>query len=83
MPESFLHLSPTEQSQIYRALGPQLSRSPIVLEKDVWVCWVLQTLFTMPGRLPIKARRLLAITISTASSCFGWRKFDAIALLPR
>jgi hypothetical protein len=53
MPESFLHLEPEEQSQIYRALAPQLARSPVVLEKDVWVCWVLQTLFTMPGRLPM------------------------------
>lgn len=53
MPESFLHLDAQEQSQIYRALAPQLARSPVVLEKDVWVCWVLQTLFTMPGRLPM------------------------------
>ena len=53
MPESFLHLEAREQSQIYRALAPQLARSPIVLEKDVWVCWVLKTLFTMPGRLPM------------------------------
>jgi hypothetical protein len=53
MPESFLHLDAQEQSQIYRALAPQLARSPVVLEKDVWVCWMLQTLFTMPGRLPM------------------------------
>ena len=53
MSESFLHLEAQEQSRIYRALAPQLSRSPVVLEKDVWVCWVLQTLFTMPGRLPM------------------------------
>ena len=53
MPESFLHLKPQEQSQIYRALAPQLARTPVVLEKDVWVCWVLQTLFTMPDRLPM------------------------------
>jgi hypothetical protein len=53
MPESFLHLTPQEQSQIYRALAPQLVRSPGVLEKDVWVCWVLKTLFTMPDRLPM------------------------------
>ena len=53
MPESFLHIQAQEQSQIYRALAPQLARSPVVLEKDVWVCWVLQTLFTMPGRLPM------------------------------
>jgi len=53
MPESFLHLKAQEQSQIYRALAPQLARSPVVLEKDVWVCLVLQTLFTMPDRLPM------------------------------
>ncbi len=53
MPESFLHLKAQEQSQIYRALAPQLARSPVVLEKDVWVCWVLQALFTMPDRLPM------------------------------
>ncbi len=53
MPESFLHLESEEQSQIYRALAPQLARSPVVLEKDVWVCWVLQTFFTMPDRLPM------------------------------
>ena len=53
MSESFLHLEAREQSQIYRALAPQLARSPAVLEKDVWVCWVLKTLFTMPGRLPM------------------------------
>lgn len=53
MPESFLHLKAQEQSQIYRALAPQLARTPVVLEKDVWVCWVLQALFTMPDRLPM------------------------------
>lgn len=50
MPESFLHLKAQEQSQIYRALAPQLARSPVVLEKDVWVCWVLQALFTVSVR---------------------------------
>lgn len=53
MPESFLHLEAQEQSQIYRALAPRLARSPVVLEKDVWVCWVLQTLFNLPDRLPM------------------------------
>lgn len=53
MPESFLHLPAREQSQIYRALASQLDRAPSVLEKGVWVCWVLRTLFTMPDRLPM------------------------------
>lgn len=51
MPDSYLHLPSTEQSKILRGLGPKLSRTPATLEKDVWVCWVLQTLFTMPGHL--------------------------------
>jgi hypothetical protein len=53
VPESFLGLSPRERSQILRTLGPQLGRVSGVLEKDVWVCWVLQTLFDMPDRLPM------------------------------
>lgn len=53
MPESFLQLDSREQSQIYRALAPQMALSPQVLEKDMWVCWVLQALFNMPGRLPM------------------------------
>lgn len=53
MAERFLHLGIKEQAQIYQGLAPQLGRLPGVLEKDVWVCWVLQTLFTMPDRLPM------------------------------
>ena len=53
MSEIFLQLEAQEQSQIYRAFSAELSRSPAVLEKDVWVCWVLQTLFTMPASLPM------------------------------
>lgn len=53
MPDSFLHLPAEERSQILRALAPQMGRTAVVLEKDVWVCWVLQHLFTMPGRLPM------------------------------
>ena len=53
MPEPFLHLTAEEQSQIYRAPAPRLARSPVVLEKDVWVCWALQTLFALPDRPPM------------------------------
>lgn len=50
MPESFLELPQDEQSRIYRTLAERLGRRAIVLEKDVWVCWTLKTLFEMPGR---------------------------------
>lgn len=51
MSEEFLQLDAREQAEIYRALAPQLARSTAVLEKDVWVCWALKTIFSMPGRL--------------------------------
>ncbi len=53
MAEPFLQLEAEEQARIYQTLAPLLARSPAVLEKDVWVCWVLQSLFNMPGQLPM------------------------------
>lgn len=53
MSDVFLMLPAAERSQILRGLAPRMGRTAIVLEKDVWVCWVLQHLFTMPGRLPM------------------------------
>ncbi len=53
MAEAFLHLPLEERSQIYRTLGPEMGYAPEVLEKDVWVCWVLKTLFEMPDRPPM------------------------------
>jgi len=43
----------TAMTSILNGLTPELGRAAIVLEKDVWVCWVLQQLFQMPGRLPM------------------------------
>jgi len=49
--EQFLSLSLSDQSAILRAQAPVLDRVPEVLEKDVWVCWALQQLFSMPEQL--------------------------------
>lgn len=53
MPEAFLQLPPGEQAEILQTCAGKLGRRPEHLEKDVWVCWVLQGLFTMPCRLPM------------------------------
>lgn len=50
MPEHYLDLPREDQADILNALAPTLGRAPEVLEKDVWVCWVLEQLFTMPER---------------------------------
>jgi hypothetical protein len=51
--EAFLQLPPDEQANILQTSAGKLGRRAEHLEKDVWICWVLQALFTMPGRLPM------------------------------
>jgi hypothetical protein len=51
--ETFLELSPEEQADILQTTAAKLGRRAEHLEKDVWICWVLQGLFAMPGRLPM------------------------------
>ena len=53
MADHFLRLPLSEQAEVLNGLAPELGRKASVLEKDVWVCWVLQQLFQMPERLPM------------------------------
>lgn len=53
MAESFLLLSHDERAELLNAVAAKLGRTAAVLEKDVWVCWVLAELFKMPGALPM------------------------------
>jgi len=53
MPEQFIKLPGADQADILNSVAHGLQKAPSVLEKDVWVCWALEALFTMPGRLPM------------------------------
>ncbi len=53
MAEAFLQISPEEQAEILQTCAGNFGRRAEQLEKDVWICWVLQGLFTMPSRLPM------------------------------
>ena len=53
MSEIFLQLPPKDQITILNIHAPAIGKSPVVAEKDVWVCWALQNLFAMPNRLPM------------------------------
>ena len=53
MAEAFLQLSPEEQADILQTRATKLGWRAEHLEKDIWICWVLQGLFAMPGRLPM------------------------------
>ena len=51
--QAFLELAAEERKEILQTVSPQLARSASVLEKDIWVCWTLQALFSMPGAHPM------------------------------
>jgi Nucleotidyl transferase AbiEii toxin, Type IV TA system len=50
MADNFLQITKREQAAVLRAVAAQVKRLPIVLEKDIWVCWALCALFSMPDR---------------------------------
>jgi hypothetical protein len=53
MAESFLELSAEEQAEILQTYAGKLGRRAEHLEKDIWICWVLQALFSISDRLPM------------------------------
>ncbi len=46
MPE-FLKLPPGDQADVINATSPNLAMLAEVIEKDVWVCWVLDAALEM------------------------------------
>lgn len=53
MAEQFLYLPADERTDILQTAAAQLGQQATVLEKDVWVCWTLQTFFSMPAAHPM------------------------------
>ena len=51
--DEFLKLSPADQQEVINAAAPQLRILPALAEKDVWVCFVLHALFSIPDRRPM------------------------------
>ncbi len=53
MTEQFLHLDWNERKEILESLALEFERGANVLEKDIWVCWALDAMFSIPNSLPI------------------------------
>ena len=53
MAEDFLSLDAREQGDVLRTVAAQSGRAAFILEKDIWVCWVLRALFSIPDRHPM------------------------------
>lgn len=53
MAKSYIVLKPQEQLEILQTAASSFGRQTAVLEKDIWLCWVLQTLFSIPNAHPM------------------------------
>jgi len=53
MPESYLALSASDQKDILQTAAVELGKQASVLEKDIWICWVLHVLFSIPDAHPM------------------------------
>lgn len=53
MADEFLKLASEERREVINAAAPELGILPAVAEKDVWVCFVLNVLFSIPDRRPM------------------------------
>lgn len=53
MTEAFLSLALSDRKEILETAASLLGRPASILEKDIWICWVLQTLFSIPDHHPM------------------------------
>ena len=53
MADAFLSLDTRDQADILRTVAARTGRSAVILEKDIWVCWVLHALFSLPNHHPM------------------------------
>ena len=51
--ESYFDLPASDQADLLQSLAPVMGRRAEILEKDIWLCQVLDTLFQLPCRKPM------------------------------
>ena len=54
MPKSFFQLSVAEQYEIIRIYGNTAQKNLTLIEKDIWLVWILQQLFQIPEQQQLK-----------------------------
>lgn len=64
MAEQFLNFSHEKKRAILKGSESELGIKPYFLEKDIWICWLLKELFTLPKKMAFKGGTSL-------SKCFN------------
>lgn len=54
MNNSFFLLPTTEKSMLFTQAAEQLDLSELIIEKDLWVCWLLEKIFSLPIQMAFK-----------------------------
>ena len=54
MKANFFTLSSNEQLAIIRKASDKFDLPEIIIEKDLWICWVLEKLFSLPVQMVFK-----------------------------
>lgn len=53
MPELLLHATESDRRDVFNAASNTLGIPATIIEKDVWICWTLDVLFSGPSALPM------------------------------
>jgi len=64
MSDNFLNLPKELKRNILEGAESTLGIKPYLLEKDIWICWVLRELFQLPKKMAFKGGTSL-------SKCYG------------
>lgn len=54
MNKSYFDLEPDDQRALLRVAEDKLGLSGMIIEKDLWLCWVLKELFDLPLKMAFK-----------------------------
>lgn len=54
MTDNFFTLPAEEQSALIKKTADQLGMSEMIIEKDIWVCWLLEKVFSLPVQMAFK-----------------------------
>lgn len=58
MSDSFFNLSLREKQAWISTAAEQMDVSDLIIEKDLWACWVLEQLFSLPIHMAFKGGTL-------------------------
>ena len=86
LPDAFLSLPAHERTEILQTVAARTGRQADLLEKDIWICWALDILFSNPTRHPMafkggtslsKVYRVIDRFSEDVDLTLDYRAFDA------